>query len=284
LIQQAVEAARQSDVVVAFVGLNTNLEGEEMKVDLPGFSGGDRTSLALPAAQQHLLEAISTAGKPLIVVLLNGSALAVNWAKQNANAILEAWYPGEEGGTAIAETLSGENNPAGRLPVTFYKDVSDLPSFEDYRMQGRTYRFFPGEPLFPFGFGLSYTNFSYQEIQLSSRRIKAGETLVAKVLVKNSGGREGDEVVQFYIRQHAAKGIQRAALKALSRIHLKPGESQWVTATLAARDLSVVDEGGTRQITPGTYEIYAAGCQPDFGCANTKVSKYEIAGSVTLQP
>lgn len=283
LIQQAVEAARQSEVVVVFVGLNTNLEGEEMKVDLPGFSGGDRTSLGLPTAQQNLLEAVAKTGKPLIVVLLNGSALAVNWAKQNANAILEAWYPGEEGGTAIAETLSGENNPAGRLPVTFYKDVSDLPSFEDYRMQGRTYRFFPGEPIFPFGFGLSYTNFSYQDLRLSAGRIKAGETLVAKVLVKNSGSREGDEVVQFYVRPHEGKGTQRAALKGLSRIHLKPGESQWVNAALNARDLSVVNESGTREILPGTYEIYAAGCQPDFGCANSKVSNYEIAGTVTLE-
>ena len=255
-----------------------------MKVDLPGFSGGDRTSLDLPAAQEHLLEAVAKTGKPLIVVLLNGSALSVNWAKQNANAILEAWYPGEEGGTAIAETLAGENNPAGRLPVTFYKDVKDLPSFEDYRMQGRTYRFYSGEPLFPFGFGLSYTKFSYLDVQLSARRVSAGDPLTVKVLVKNSGAREGDEVVQFYTRQSAEKRTQHAALKAFSRIHLKPGESRWVAVTLSPRDLSVVDESGTRQLVPGTYEIYASGCQPDFGCPSLKADKYEITGSMTLQP
>jgi beta-glucosidase len=284
LIQQAVGAAQQSDAVVAFVGLSTNLEGEQMKVDLPGFSGGDRTSLDLPAAQHTLLESIARTGKPLIVVLLNGSALSVNWAKEYADAIVEAWYPGEEGGTAIAETLAGQNNPGGRLPVTFYKGVSDLPPFDDYRMQGRTYRFYSGEPLFPFGFGLSYTKFSYLDIRLSSRRLKAGDSLVAKVLVKNSGSREGDEVVQFYTKQTTKGGSQRPALKSFARVRLKPGEERWISASLSPRDLSVVDDGGTRRVLRGTYVVYAGGCQFGSDCPAGKVAPYRITTSTALQP
>jgi beta-glucosidase len=284
LIQQAVEAARQSDVVVAFVGLSTNLEGEQMKVDLPGFAGGDRTSLDLPSAQQNLLERVVPTGKPLVVVLLNGSALSVNWAKQHADAIVEAWYPGEEGGTAIAETLSGKNNPAGRLPVTFYKGTSDLPAFDEYRMQGRTYRFYSGEPLFPFGFGLSYTKFSYLGVRLSARRVKAGEPLIAKVLLKNSGSREGDEVVQFYIRQVTKSGSKRPALKTFVRVHLKPGEERWISASLSPRDLSLVDDSGARQVLPGRYEVYVGGCQPGSDCAAGKVARYQVMSSMVLQP
>ncbi|HWR14995.1 MAG TPA: glycoside hydrolase family 3 C-terminal domain-containing protein [Terriglobales bacterium] len=284
LIQQALEAAEKSDAVVAFVGLSTNLEGEQMKVDLPGFSGGDRTSLDLPAAQQALLERIATTGKPLIVVLLNGSALSVNWAKEHADAILEAWYPGQEGGTAIAETLSGQNNPSGKLPVTFYKNLDDLPPFDDYRMQGRTYRFYSGKPLFPFGFGLSYTKFSYLDAHISSRRLKAGEPLVAKVLVKNSGTRAGDEVVQIYTRLLTKDGSHRPALKSFARVHLKPGEQRWVKVQLSPRDLSLVGETGARQVLPGTYELYAGGCQPGPDCSGAKVARYQIASSMTLQP
>ena len=157
-------AAQRADVVVAVVGITSELEGEELKnVNEPGFKGGDRTSLDLPEPEQKLLETLAATGKPLVVVLTNGSALAVNWANAHANAILDAWYPGEEGGTAVAQTLSGTNNPARRLPVTFYKDVSQLPPFEDYSMKGRTYRYFTGTPLYPFGYGLSYTKFSYSD-------------------------------------------------------------------------------------------------------------------------
>src|SRR3954454_24037400 len=163
---EAVAAARNADIVVAVVGITSELEGEEMPVSEEGFKGGDRTSLDLPKPEQNLLEAVATAGKPLVVVLMNGSALSVNWANEHANAILEAWYSGEEGGAGIAETLSGKNNPAGRLPVTFYKDVSQLPPFEDYAMKGRTYRYFEGAPLYPFGFGLSYTQFAYSSLKL----------------------------------------------------------------------------------------------------------------------
>ena len=164
----AVALAKNADVVVAVVGITSQLEGEEMKVDVPGFKGGDRTSLDLPKEEEDLLEAMKGTGKPLVVVLMNGSALSVNWANEHADAILDAWYSGEEGGTAVAQTLAGVNNPAGRLPVTFYKSVDQLPAFEDYSMKNRTYRYFEGQPLYPFGYGLSYSKFEYSNLKLSS--------------------------------------------------------------------------------------------------------------------
>ncbi len=167
LLGPAIEAAKAADAMVAFVGLSPNLEGEEMNVHVDGFDGGDRTSIELPAAQEHLLEALGATGKPLIVVLTTGSALAVPWAKEHADALLVAWYPGEEGGDAIAETLAGKNNPAGRLPVTFYRSTADLPAFTDYSMKNRTYRYFKGEVLYPFGYGLSYSRFSYRAPHVS---------------------------------------------------------------------------------------------------------------------
>ncbi len=163
---EAIAAAKNADVVIAVLGITSELEGEEMPVSEEGFKGGDRTSLDLPKPEQELLEAVAATGKPVVLVLSNGSALAVNWAKEHANAILDSWYPGEEGGAAIAETLSGKNNPAGRLPVTFYTGVDQLPPFEDYAMKGRTYRYFEGKPLYPFGYGLSYTTFSYSNLTL----------------------------------------------------------------------------------------------------------------------
>ena len=193
-VKDAVAAAKQADVVIAVVGYTREIEGEEMAGrTLPeGFSGGDRTAIDLPKDEQALLEALKATGKPLVVVLINGSAISVNWAKQQANAILEAWYPGEEGGSAIAETLAGVNNPAGRLPVTFYKSVTDLPPFDDYAMKNRTYRYFEGQPLYPFGYGLSYSTFAYSTAKLSSPTLKAGDDLQVDVDVRNTeqpGGR-----------------------------------------------------------------------------------------------
>src|SRR5208282_4052002 len=192
----ATSAARDADVVVAVVGITSKLEGEEMKVDLPGFKGGDRTSLNLPEEEEGLLGALKGTGKPLVVVLMNGSALSVNWAKDHANAILDAWYSGEEGGTAIAQTLAGVNNPAGRLPVTFYTGIEQLPPFEDYAMKGRTYRYFEGQPLYPFGYGLSYSKFSYSNLKLSTTTLNAGDPLTVEADVKNESDRDGDEVVE----------------------------------------------------------------------------------------
>ena len=201
----AVAAAQKSDIVVAFVGLSPHLEGEEMSIQVPGFSGGDRTDLDLPAEQQKMLEAVAATGKPLVVVLMNGSALAVNWAQQHAAAILEAWYPGEAGGTAIADTLLGRYNPAGRLPVTFYAGIDQLPTFDDYAMQGRTYRYSRATPLYRFGDGLSYTHFRYSGAHLSTATLAAGDPLSVTVNVANTGRLPGDEVVEVYLTPPASE-------------------------------------------------------------------------------
>ncbi len=261
-LQRAVDAARLADVVVAVVGITSDLEGEEMGVNIPGFTGGDRTSLDLPADELALLGAVKATGKPLIVVLMSGSALAVNWADQQANAILQAWYPGEEGGTAIAETIAGVNNPAGRLPVTFYKGVEQLPEFTDYSMKGRTYRYFDGQPLYPFGHGLSYSSYSYSDVRLSKTALDAGEPLTVEARVTNTSAREGDEVVQVYLGFPKLAGAPKHALRGFTRVHLKAGEAQTVKFTLADRDLSYVDEAGSRLVGAGNYTLTVGGGQP----------------------
>jgi beta-glucosidase len=266
-IESAVTAAKQADVVIAMVGITRELEGEEMGGrNLPeGFVGGDRTSLDLPKDEQALLEAVKATGKPLVAVLMNGSALGVNWAHQNANAILEAWYPGEEGGTAIAETLAGVNNPAGRLPVTFYKSVNDLPPFEDYSMKGRTYRYFEGQPLYPFGFGMSYSKFAFSHAKLSAASLKAGSDLQVDVDVRNTGGVAGDEVVQAYLVFPKLPGAPLRALRAFQRVSVPAGKTQHVRLTLNARDLSMVNEEGARLVAAGDYKLFVGGGQPGTG-------------------
>jgi beta-glucosidase len=259
---EAASAARQADVVVAVVGITSKLEGEEMKVDLPGFKGGDRTNLSLPAEEEALLGALKGAGKPLVVVLMNGSALAVNWANDHANAILEAWYSGEEGGTAIAETLAGNNNPGGRLPVTFYKGIEQLPPFEDYAVKNRTYRYFEGQPLYPFGYGLTYSKFEYSNLKLSGPELDAGNPLGIDVDVKNASGRPGDEVVELYISFPKVPGAPLRALRGFTRIHLEAGELRHVKLALQPRDLSYVNESGDRMVAAGDYTITAGGGQP----------------------
>src|SRR5205823_369667 len=198
-VADAVSASKRADVTIAVVGITSDLEGEEMNVQVPGFKGGDRTSIDLPAQEQALLEAVKKTGKPLVVVLMNGSALAVNWAQSNADAIIDSWYPGEEGGAAIAETISGVNNPAGRLPVTFYTGVDQLPPFEDYSMKGRTYRYFQGKLLYPFGYGLSYTKFSYTGLMLPKNAINVGDPVIVEVTIANTGKLDGDAVAQLYL-------------------------------------------------------------------------------------
>jgi beta-glucosidase len=277
----AIAAANNSDVVVAVVGITSRLEGEEMPVELPGFLGGDRTSLDLPQAEENLVEAVAASGKPLVVVLMNGSALGVNWEKAHANAILEAWYPGEEGGAAIAETLSGRNNPAGRLPVTFYKDVHQLPSFEDYSMKGRTYRYFEGEPLWPFGYGLSYTTFGYSDLILPDAPIRAGDPLDASVTVANTGKVAGDEVVELYLKFPDVRGAPIRALRGFKRIHLEPGGSQKVEFRLNPRDLSMVTEAGDIIVAQGKYTISIGGGQPGSGVPSAS-GNFEIREPLTL--
>jgi beta-glucosidase len=279
LREEAVAAARNADAVVAFVGLSPDLEGEEMPVKLQGFRGGDRSDIELPAAQQQMLEAVSATGKPLVVVLLNGSALAVNWAQQHAAAILEAWYPGEEGGTAIAETLLGTNNPAGRLPVTFYKSATQLPAFDEYSMQNRTYRYFKGTPLYPFGFGLSYTGFKYSQVKLSTATVAAGDPLTVSATVSNVGAVAGDEVVELFLTTPPSGSAPIRSLVGFERIHLSPGESKPVSLNVAPRQLSVVDATGKRSIVQGQYAIHIGGSQPDATDAGTS---FAITGSTTL--
>jgi len=277
----AVAAANSADVVVAVVGITSELEGEEMQVDEPGFKGGDRTNIELPKPEEDLLEAVAATGKPLVVVLTNGSALGVSWAKAHASAILDAWYPGEEGGAAVAETLSGRNNPAGRLPVTFYKDVSQLPPFESYAMKGRTYRYFEGDPLYPFGYGLSYTSFSYSGLTPLSDVIAAGGSAAFEVTVTNTGTRAGDEVAQLYLEFPDVPGRPIRALRNFQRIHLEAGASQRVHFELQPRDLSMVTEAGNPIVAEGKYTVSVGGGQPGTG-AQVLNATFNIKGTVTL--
>jgi beta-glucosidase len=278
---EAIAAAKDADVVIAVLGITSELEGEEMPVDEEGFKGGDRTSIDLPKPEEELLKAVTAAGKPVVLVLASGSALAVNWANEHVNAILESWYAGQEGGAAIAETLSGRNNPAGRLPVTFYTGVDQLPPFENYAMKGRTYRYFEGTPLYAFGHGLSYTTFSYRRLTIPRKIIRAGEPLTAEVTVTNTGKRDGDEVAQLYLSFPNVAGAPRRALRAFKRLHLKAGESQKVRFKLMERDLSMVSEAGEPIIAEGKYSVSIGGCQPDTG-GPTIAGTFQVKGMKTL--
>ena len=278
---EAVAAAKNADIVVAVVGITSRLEGEEMPVSIPGFQGGDRTSIDLPEPEEALVEAVAATGKPLTVVLVNGSALAVNWINDHANAVLEAWYPGEEGGAAVAETLSGKNNPAGRLPITFYKDASQLPHFEDYEMTNRTYRYFKGKPLYPFGYGLSYTSFQYSDLSVPTQAVAAGQPVSADVTVTNSGKVAGDEAVELYLKFPSVKGAPQIALRGFQRIHLDPGASQKVHFDLKDRDLVMVTESGNPIIAQGDYSISIGGGQPDTGAPGV-IGKFHIDGQLAL--
>ncbi len=247
-LAEAETLVKNSDVAIVFVGLSSELEGEEMRgVNMPGFLGGDRTSLDLPEPQEKLVEAVAATGKPVVVVLTSGSAVALNFAAQRANAVLAAWYGGEEAGNAIAETLAGVNNPAGRLPITFYKSVDELPPFTDYAMKGRTYRYFKGDPLYPFGFGLSYSSFAYSDLR-AERTAKGAEI---SATVKNTSSREGDEVVELYIGGGPGDDAPVRNLRGFQRIHLRAGESRQVSFTL-----------GGEALPPSTVDISVGGGQP----------------------
>ena len=265
LIQEAVAAARSADAVIAVVGLTAQLEGEESENSDPGFFGGDRLDLDLPKPQEQLLESLASAGKPLIVVLTTGSAVAVNWAQEHAAAILEAWYPGEEGGTAVADVLSGDYNPAGRLPVTFYKSAAQLPPFGSYSMNGRTYRYFTEQPLYPFGYGLSFSSFNYSDAKITPAQVGAGTPVTASVHVTNSSPVAGDEVVELYLSHPGIDGAPIRSLAGFQRVHLAASGSQTVTFTLHDRELSTVDDKGVRSVVPGTVEVWIGGGQPISG-------------------
>ncbi|WP_374014149.1 glycoside hydrolase family 3 C-terminal domain-containing protein [Pseudoxanthomonas koreensis] len=270
--EEAVAAARDAEVVVFVGGLTGDVEGEEMTVNYPGFAGGDRTDIRLPATQQKLLEALHATGTPVVMVLTAGSALGVDWAKANLPAILLAWYPGQRGGNAVADVLFGHYNPAGRLPVTFYKADEKLPAFDDYDMAGRTYRYFTGEPLFPFGHGLSYTGFAYSGLALDRSRAGATDAVEVSVKVRNSGTRAGDEVVQLYL--HPLQPARTRALKELrgfQRVHLQPGEERTVRFTVVPeKDLRIYDEAAAAYaVDPGRYEVQVGASSADIRARGT---------------
>jgi beta-glucosidase len=279
-LDEAVASAKNSDVIVAFVGLSPQLEGEEMRIKIDGFDGGDRTSLDLPQPQQKLLEALAAAGKPLVVVLQSGSAVALNWANDHAAAVLQAWYPGVEGGTAIRQTLEGINNPAGRLPVTFYANLDGLPAFTDYSLKGRTYRYYPGKPLWGFGYGLSYSTFKYGPVKLSSDSLKAGDPLTATVSVSNASAIGGDEVVQAYLQTPQSDGPIHS-LVAFKRLNIAGGTSREVTLEIDPRSLSSVDDKGNRSILPGKYKLSVGGAQPQDTQDKSEI-EFTVTGSASL--
>lgn len=271
LRQEALEAARRADAVVMMLGLSPRLEGEEMPVDVPGFKGGDRVTLDLPATQQGLLEAVTAVGKPVVLVLLNGSAVAVTWAAEHVPAILEAWYPGQAAGPAIADVLFGRVSPGGRLPVTFYRSVDQLPPFDDYDMTGRTYRYFTGEPLFPFGHGLSYSTFTYENLRVPAR-VRAGDTVHVSVDVLNTGTRAAEEVVQLYVTGRLMSARVRT-LVGFQRVSLSPDERHTVRFAIVPRYLT-----GGDAIAPGEVAISVGGKQPGFaGVADASTTQVRTA-------
>jgi len=264
ILQKAVAAAGQADAIVMVLGLSQRLEGEEMPIKIEGFSGGDRTDIRLPAAQEKLLDAIVATGKPVILVLTSGGAIAINNAQETAAAILLAGYGGQQGGNAVADVIFGDYNPAGRLPVTYYRSIDQIPEFENYNMAGKTYRYFLKEPLFPFGFGLSYTTFSYSDLSLPEKAA-AGEKVTVKVKVTNTGKIEGDEVVQLYLTDEKATTPRPVRqLEGFARIGLKPGESKIVEFTLEPRQFSIINKKNKRVIEPGYFTIAVGGKQPGF--------------------
>ncbi len=279
--QAAPAAAKNADLVVAVLGLSARIEGEEMKVHADGFAGGDRTRIDLPGPQEELLKRVVALGKPTVLVLMNGSALAVNWADENVPAILEAWYPGEEGGTAIAEVIAGDISPGGRLPVTFYKSVDQLPPFEDYSMAKRTYRYFDGEPLYPFGYGLSYTSFTYNNVRVDNQNVAADGSVTISTDVANNGAIAGDEVVQLYLSHQGMPDAPIRALTGFQRIHLERSQRKTVSFTLKQRDLSIVDASGKRRIVPGTVNVWVGGGQPAIRSGLPKTAGAEAHFTIT---
>ncbi|MBA7527417.1 Xylan 1,4-beta-xylosidase [subsurface metagenome] len=274
---QALKIARQSDVVVFVGGLSSGLEGEEMEVGLSGFEGGDRTSLDLPAIQVKMLKKLHALGKPVVLVLMNGSAISINWADENIPAILEAWYPGQEGGTAIADILFGDYNPAGRLPVTFYKSVDQLPPFKNYDMEGRTYRYFIDKPLYSFGYGLSFTEFVYSDLDVTETGTTS-DSIEVKIKVANAGIYAGDEVTQLYVRHPDSEyPVPIHALQGYRRTHLETGEQKTVTFTLSPVQLSLINDDNQRVVMPGKIQLFVGGQQPDKkSISEGKVLKADI--------
>lgn len=257
-----IDSVKDADVIVYVGGISPRLEGEEMKVNNPGFSGGDRTSILLPAVQTQFLKALKVTGKPIVFVMMTGSAIAIPWEAENIPGIVNAWYGGQAAGTAVADVLFGDYSPAGRLPVTFYKSDSDLPPFEDYSMSNRTYRYFKGEALYPFGFGLSYTKFNFSNLKLSKKSIGKNESVDAEVTVTNTGKKESDEVLQLYLSHPTETYAPLFALKSFQRIHLQAGQSMKVKFAITPEMMKVINENGQNVLPTGTIKILIGDCSP----------------------
>lgn len=275
---EAMEVARRANIIIMCMGITPRLEGEEMKVNVDGFRGGDRTRIDLPDVQQELIKEIHALGKPVVLVLLNGSAIAISWEKENIPAIIETWYGGQAAGHALADVIFGDYNPGGRLPVTFYKSVNDLPPFEDYKMENRTYKYFKDEPLYPFGYGLSYTSFKYGKLKVK-KSLTAGDAAEVSVNVKNTGKMAGDEVIQVYISgQNSQYPVPIRSLRAFRRVHLLPGETKNVKFYINPDAFSVINDKGEKVMFPGKFEVAVGGCQPQMtgGIKEKGVLKTEI--------
>lgn len=273
-------AATNADVLVAVVGLTSDMEAEESKTEIPGFKAGDKTTLDLPQDQQAILRKAHELGKPLVVITMTGSPINLEWSKSNASAVIQAWYPGQSGGTAVANVVMGKTNPSGRLPLTFYRSAADLPSFDDYRMEGRTYRYFTGVPVYPFGFGLSYTSFAYEPLEVTQSP-GGSETVKVKTRITNTGKSSGTEIAQLYLNFPDVKGAPRIALRGFERVELAPGESKTVTFALSERDLSAVTLDGTRHVFRGSYRVSVGSGQPDTGVPY-KSAEFDLDKQVNL--
>ncbi len=268
-----------ADAIVYVGGISPQLEGEEMKVDYPGFNGGDRTSILLPSVQTELMKTLKATGKPVVFVMMTGSAIAIPWEAENIPAILNAWYGGQSAGTAVADVLFGDYNPAGRLPVTFYKSDSDLPDFNSYSMENRTYRYFKGEALYGFGYGLSYTRFRYDQLKVPAVSA-SGKKITVSVRVTNTGKRDGEEVVQLYVSsENKTIKAPLKALKGFKRIFLKAGESKLLQFVLNPQDVSVADDTGTYKTVKGKTVISVGGGQPD---EKRQTTSNVVKGVVTI--
>jgi beta-glucosidase len=265
LKDEAMSAARNADAVILCMGITPRMEGEEMDVKIDGFRGGDRTKLDLPGVQQELIKSIAALGKPVVLLLLNGSALSVNWENDHIPAILECWYPGQAAGTAIADVLFGDYNPGGKLPVTFYKSETDLPAFEEYGMTSRTYRYFKGQPLYPFGHGLSYTKFVFDKLTMDST-ISINTPVSIQVDLMNKGPMDGEEVVQVYIKnQNGLINQPVHSLKAFQRVFVKSGETKTVSLRLPPDAFDYIDDQGKKISAPGQFQVFVGGGQPGYG-------------------
>jgi len=286
---EARSVAERSDAVVLCLGLCAEIEGEQGDAS-NSEAAGDKVDLRLTGLQQRLMEEIVALGKPTVLVVIAGSALDLAWAHDNVNAVIDAWYPGEEGGTAIADVLFGKVSPAGRLPITFPRSIADVPSFTDYSMQGRTYRYLEHDPLYPFGYGLTYTRFEYTNLQLSQIRLGAGETLTVSANVRNAGPRESDEVVQLYVTDREAScRVPHRDLRGFERIHLQPGETREVGFELSPKALSLINETGERVLEPGMFRVTLGGSQPDARSVELTqgaplAGEFEVVGDLLRLP